>query len=143
MKFYDALLPENQNDQMEIRLAEPYTYCQFIMGRDHTRHGKARHPFMTGSSGWAYYAATRYMLGIRPGFDRLTVDPCIPAQWEGFALERVWRGAKYLIEVKNPDHVEKGVVRLEVDGRSADAIPAFSEGVHTVLVVMGVKEAGK
>ena len=77
---------------MEIRQAEPYSYCQFIMGRDHSAHGRAHHPFMTGSAGWAYYAATRYMLGIRPGFDRLTVDPCIPAAWEGFETERHWRG---------------------------------------------------
>ena len=39
-----ALLPYNQNDIVEIRQAEPYSYCQFIMGRDHTAHGRARHP---------------------------------------------------------------------------------------------------
>lgn len=77
---------------MEIRQAEPYSYCQFIMGRDHSAHGRTRHPFMTGFAGWAYYAATRYMLGIHPAFDRLTVDPCIPAAWEGFEAERHWRG---------------------------------------------------
>lgn len=137
MKFYDALLPENQNDIMEIRQAEPYTYCQFIMGRDHSAHGRARHPFMTGSSGWAYYAATRYMLGIRPEFDALTVDPCIPAQWDGFDAVRRWRGAEYHIEVKNPLHVEKGVASIEVDGRKADGIPAFDGGVHRVSVTMG------
>ncbi|MBQ8536700.1 MAG: N,N'-diacetylchitobiose phosphorylase [Clostridia bacterium] len=137
MKFYDALLPENQNDQMEIRLAEPYTYCQFIMGQDHSRHGKARHPFMTGSSGWAYYAATRYMLGVRPGFDQLVVDPCIPKAWDGFTLERSWRGARYLIEVRNPAHVEKGVVSLKVDGQAAEKIPVFTQGKHHIVVTMG------
>ena len=137
MKFYDALLPENQNDMMEIRQAEPYTYCQFIMGRDHIAHGRARHPFMTGSSGWAYYAATRYMLGIRPDFDHLTVDPCIPADWDGFTAIRRWRGAEYRITVTNPCHVEKGVRRMRVDGRDAAVIPAFAEGVHTVEVEMG------
>ena len=137
MKFYDALLPENQNDIMEIRQAEPYTYCQFIMGRDHSAHGRARHPFMTGSSGWAYYAATRYMLGVRPGFDGLTVDPCIPAEWEGFTARRVWRGAAYTIRVENPDHVEKGVKAIEVDGRAAQKIPVFTQGEHDVRIVMG------
>ena len=137
MKFYDALLPENQNDQMETRQAEPYTYCQFIMGRDHTAFGRARHPFMTGSSGWAYFAATRYMLGIRPEFDRLTADPCIPAEWDGFEVTRRWRGAEYRIAVRNPRHVEKGVCRLTVDGKEADCIPAFGQGVHTVDVEMG------
>ena len=137
MKLYDALLPENQNDIMEIRQAEPYSYCQFIMGRDHTSHGRARHPFMTGSAGWAYYAATRYMLGIRPGFDGLIVDPCIPADWEGFEAVRLWRGAVYEIRVENPDHVEKGVRRLSVDDREVGTIPVFTCGTHSVRVIMG------
>ncbi len=137
MKFYDALLPENQNDRMEIRQAEPYTYCQFIMGKDHTAFGRARHPFMTGSSGWAYYAATRYMLGIRPGFDTLTVDPCIPAEWDGFEAVRKWRGAEYRIAVRNPGHVEKGVRKILVDGSETKVIPAFESGCHSVEVVMG------
>ena len=92
---------------------------------------------MTGSSGWAYYAATRYMLGIRPDFDHLTVDPCIPADWDGFTAIRRWRGAEYRITVTNPCHVEKGVRRMRVDGRDAAVIPAFAEGVHTVEVEMG------
>lgn len=137
MKFYDALLPENQNEIMEIRQAEPYTYCQFIMGRDHTAHGRARHPFMTGSSGWAYYAATRYMLGIRPGFDTLTVDPCIPAEWDGFEVTRRWRGAEYRIRVTNANHVEKGVKSLRVDGDETDRVAIFTEGIHMVDVEMG------
>ena len=137
MKFYDALLPENQNDKMEIRQAEPYSYCQFIMGRDHTAFGRARHPFMTGSSGWAYYAATRYMLGIRPGFETLTVDPCIPAEWDGFTAVRKWRGAEYRISVRNPEHVEKGVRTLSVDGAETNEIPAFGSGIHSVEVIMG------
>ena len=137
MKFYDALLPENQNDIMEIRQAEPYTYCQFIMGRDHEKHGKARHPFMTGSSGWAYYAATRYMLGVRPELDSLTVDPCIPQAWEGFEAVRRWRGAAYHIEVRNPAHVSKGVVSIQVDGETVERIPAFGGGSHRVVVTMG------
>ena len=137
MKFYDALLPENQNDMLEIRQAEPYTYCQFIMGKDHTAHGRARHPFMTGSAGWAYFAATRFMLGIRPEFDRLTVDPCIPAAWDGFTAVRRWRGAEYSICVENPRHVCKGVQELYVDGQKAVYIPAFAQGKHEVRVIMG------
>ena len=137
MKFYDALLPENQNDIMEIRQAEPYTYCQFIMGRDHTAFGRARHPFMTGSAGWAYYAATRYMLGVRPAFDHLTIDPCIPSAWDGFDLTRSWRGAVYQIHVTNPAHVQKGVRSITVDGSAVQTVPLFEGGVHTVEVVMG------
>lgn len=86
MKFYNALCPALQNDKIETRKAEPYTYCQFISGKDHTTYGEAHHPFMTGSSGWAYYAATQYLLGVQPDFDCLRVDPCIPADWKEFTV---------------------------------------------------------
>ncbi|NCB05569.1 MAG: N,N'-diacetylchitobiose phosphorylase, partial [Clostridia bacterium] len=61
MAFYDALCPYHQNDKIEVRQAEPYVYCQFVVGSAHTAFGRARHPFMTGSAGWSYYAATEYI----------------------------------------------------------------------------------
>ena len=138
MKYYDALCPAAQNDQIEVREAEPYSYCQFIMGKDHTAHGRARHPFMTGSGGWAYFAATHYMLGIRPEMDTLTVDPCIPSDWKGFTATRKWRGATYHITVENPKGVSKGVDQLYVDGVASDRIPVQEAGTaHEIKVIMG------
>lgn len=141
MKFYDALCPYNQNDKIEIREAEPYSYCQFIMGRDHTGYGRARHPFMTGTGGWAYFSATRYMLGIRPEFEGLMIDPCIPADWDSFEALREYRGATYTIKVENPDHVMKGVKALYFDGVRVERLPVLKQGSHgNVLVVMGGNE---
>lgn len=138
MKFYDALCPALQNDRIEVRQSEPYAYCQFIVGPSHTAFGRARHPFMTGSSGWAYYAATQYILGVRPHFDRLIVDPCIPAEWKGFTMDRRWRGAMYHITVHNPDGVEKGVKELRINGIPAEKIPVMPEGAECeVEVIMG------
>ena len=77
------------------------------------------------------------MLGIRPGFDGLEVDPCIPAAWDGFEATRLWRGATYQIRVENPEHVQHGVAALYVDGAPAGRIPLFDHGAHTVRVVMG------
>ena len=138
MKFYNALCPYYQNNMIEIRQSEPYSYCQFVVGRDHTAFGRARHPFMTGSGGWAYFSATRYMLGIRPDFEHLTIDPCIPADWKEFSAVRRWRGAEYDIHVENPDGVMKGVQELYVDGEKVERIPVMAQGSrHDVRVVMG------
>lgn len=138
MKFYNALCPYYQNNMIEIRQSEPYSYCQFVVGRDHTAFGRARHPFMTGSSGWAYFSATRYMLGIRPDFEHLTIDPCIPADWKEFSAVRRWRGAEYDIHVENPDGVMKGVQELYLDGEKVERIPVMAQGSrHDVRVVMG------
>lgn len=138
MKFYNALCPAAQNDMIEIRKAEPYSYCQFIAGRDHSAFGRAHHPFMTGSSGWAYYAATQYILGIRPDYDHLQIDPCIPADWKEFSVRRKWRGAEYIINVKNPNGVEKGVRQIMLDGKVVEQIPVMPAGsVVAVDVLMG------
>lgn len=138
MKFYNALCPVLQNDKIEVRQSEPYAYCQFVVGKDHTAFGRARHPFMTGSSGWAYYAATQYLLGIRPEFDSLTIDPCIPADWKEFSVVRKWRGAEYRIHVTNPKGVEKGVASILLNGAKVDILPAMPGGsVCNVEVVMG------
>jgi len=139
MKFYDSMLPYNQNDRIEVREAEPYSYCQFVMGRDHTAYGRARHPWLTGSGGWNYTAATRWILGIRPGFDGLRIDPCIPSAWKAFEVRRQWRGATFAIAVTNPDGVEKGVKRVLLDGvEQTGPIPVQQPGTtHRVEVVMG------
>jgi N,N'-diacetylchitobiose phosphorylase len=139
MKFYDALLPYNQNDKIETRQAEPYSYCQFIMGRDHTAHGRARHPWLTGSAGWAYFAATHWILGVRPGFEGLIIDPCVPSDWKEFSIQLRWRGAIFHITVQNPRGVMKGVRSLFLNGDPvSESIPPQQAGsTHEVLVVMG------
>lgn len=142
-RYYDALSPYNQNDLIEIRQAEPYSYCQFIMGASHTAFGRARHPFMTGSAGWAYFSATQFMLGIRPGFDRLIVEPCIPASWNGFEAKRIWRKALYDIRVHNPGHVGGNVIKILLNGKEVPYIPVMPEdSVNSVEVWLGEKENG-
>ena len=128
MTFYDALCPYAQNDKIETRQAEPYSYCQFVVGKAHPAFGRARHPFMTGSAGWSYFAATEYLLGVRPDFDRLVVDPCVPPEWKEFAVSRVWRGAAYEIRVTNPRGVSRGVKKLLVDGKLAERIAPLAPG---------------
>ena len=139
MKFYDALNPYNQNEIIEKRIAEPYSYVQFVMGRDHQDHGRANHPWLTGTSGWAYFAVTNFILGIQTGFAGLTVNPCIPTSWPGFEVTRQWRGATYQIKVENPQGISKGIKSITLNGEAIEGIipvrPAGSR--NTVTVVMG------
>ncbi|HVN48942.1 MAG TPA: GH116 family glycosyl hydrolase [Bacteroidota bacterium] len=139
MKLYDELLPYNQNDKIEIREAEPYSYCQFIMGKDHTAYGRARHPWLTGSGGWNYIAATKWILGIRPTYDGLLIDPCIPGNWSGFEVQRQWRGATFHIKVENPKGIQKGVKSITMDGTPIKSVvpPQKHGSTHSVVVVMG------
>jgi N,N'-diacetylchitobiose phosphorylase len=92
------------------------------MGRENALHGQANHPFMTGTGGWAYFSATRFILGLRPGFDGLTVQPCIPADWKGFTCTRVWRGTTYNITVENPHGIEKGKPVTVPQGKPGEVV---------------------
>lgn len=136
MELYNALCPALQNDKIEVRKCEPYSYCQFISGRDHASFGEAHHPFMTGSGGWSYFSATQYMLGIRPGYRGLEIDPCIPASWDGFKAVRRFRSAVYEIEVQNPQHICKGNSDIFVNGTKVDSIPCLAPGEHVAITVV-------
>jgi cellobiose phosphorylase len=77
-----------------------------------------------------------YILGIRPTYDGLLIDPCIPDNWDGFKVTRRFRGATYEIEVRNPEHVQRGVARMEMDGKAIEGnvLPATEAG-RTAKVV--------
>ena len=99
---------------------------------------------MTGSAGWSYFAATQYLLGIRPDFDGIIVDPCIPADWKEFTVVRKWRGSIYTIHVSNPDGVEKGVRSMTADGVRVQRLPMLPAGSHCrAEVVLGAEERGE
>jgi N,N'-diacetylchitobiose phosphorylase len=93
---------------------------------------------MTGSGGWSYFAATQYILGIRPGFDSLIVDPCIPPEWDGFTEVRRFRGGEYHIIVKNPRNISKGIAEILINGKNRNIIPIIGEGESCrVEVILG------
>jgi cellobiose phosphorylase len=108
-----------------------------IAGKDAFKPGEAKNSWLTGSASWNYYAITQYILGIRPDFDGLLIDPCIPTHWKDFKVTRKFRGATYLIEVVNPDGKSKGVT---IDGKlqKSNLIPVFGDGKqHQVKVILG------
>lgn len=113
---FRAYLPAAQNDLADLRQVEPYAYAQWTHGTDSPLHGRSRVPWLSGTAAWSYHAATQYLLGIRPETDGLRIDPCIPAAWKAFDVERVFRGMKLHIKVRNPDGAQRGVRSLRIDG---------------------------
>ncbi len=119
-EYYRAYMPAAYNDHAEVRQIEPYVHCQSTHGRDSRRFGASRLPWLSGTATWSYVAATQYILGVRPDWDGLRVDPVIPSSWDSFQMTRHFRGASYNIRVKNPNHVERGVKSIIVNGKSVD-----------------------
>jgi cellobiose phosphorylase len=136
--YYKAILPPSKDP--DVRRVEPYIYCQMVAGRDHPDFGEGKNSWLTGTSAWNFVAVSKYIIGIRPDYDGLVVDPCIPKKWAGFTAARKFRNAVYDISVKNPKGVNKGISSLKVDGRAIDGgkIPIFDDGKrHSVELVMG------
>ena len=138
--YYMKLAFTTANRRAEIYGAEPYVYAQTIAGKDHPDFGWARQSWLTGTAAWMMKVATNWILGVRPQYHGLLVDPCIPKDWHSFKVVRHFRDAVYEIRVENPDHVSKGIKQVTVDGKKIETslLPVFADGKkHTVKIIMG------
>ena len=135
---YRKICPSYVEARSEIHKVEPYVYAQMISGRDAAKRGEAKNSWLTGTAAWNWCAISQYILGVRPEFDGLVVDPCIPRDWKGFTVRRQFRGADYEIRVSNPHGIEKGVKSILVDGSriSGNRIPLM-QGKHQINVILG------
>ena len=138
-EYYSKIAPAFREEMSDLHRTEPYVYAQMIAGKDAPRHGEAKNSWLTGTAAWNFVAVSQYILGIKPEYNGLKIDPSIPHEWDGFTASRLFRGATYEITVKNPDHISHGVKSVTVDGNAVNGnvIPAFDGGVHTVEVVLG------
>lgn len=139
-KLYSKIAPAYREEISDIHKMEPYVYSQMIAGKDAKRHGEAKNSWLTGTAAWNFVAISQFILGVKPDFQGLAIDPCIPKAWDGFTVTRHFRGAVYEIEVKNPDHISKGVRKLIIDGKEfiGNILPVFNDGkVHKAEVIMG------
>lgn len=137
---YKKIAPAFIEDISEIHKTEPYVYSQMVAGRDAIRHGEAKNSWLTGTAAWNYFAITQFILGIKPEYDGLSVNPCIPKEWNEFEIKRSYRGDIYNIKVSNPKHICKGVKLITVDGKviQGDILPVFADGkAHEIEVEMG------
>ena len=138
--YYRAFMPSAYNDRAELRQVEPYVHCQTSYSKFNNNEGVSRVPWLSGTASWAYYSATHWVLGVRPEFEGLRIDPCIPKAWPGFTMSRHFRGKMISIEVRNPSGVCRGVKTLTVDGEPIDGsvIPAAKLKKNSwVLAVLG------
>lgn len=137
---YRKICPAYIEDISEIHRTEPYVYSQMVAGKDAKNFGEAKNSWLTGTAAWTFVNASQYILGIAPTLKGLSVDPCIPAEFDGFTAERFYRGAVYHITVQNPSHVQKGVKELLVDGKAVNGTVIPAEDGKTeyhVTVIMG------
>lgn len=139
-EIYRRTCPAYIEDISEIHRTEPYVYSQMIAGKDAPKHGEAKNSWLTGTAAWTFVNVSQYILGIRPSFDGLEIDPCICSKMDSFTATRKYRGATYHITVNNPNHVEKGIKKMTVNGKEIQGScikPVEGITEYYIEVIMG------
>ncbi|WP_312441306.1 GH36-type glycosyl hydrolase domain-containing protein [Lacrimispora sp.] len=116
-EVYRRTSPAYTEDISEIYKAEPYVYAQMIAGKDAPHFGEAKNSWLTGTAAWSFVCISQYILGIRPGFNGLIIDPCLPDSIKEFSAVRKFRGANYYIHVNHTKQNDNGILSILVDGK--------------------------
>ncbi|MEO8215156.1 MAG: hypothetical protein ABI560_18295, partial [Myxococcales bacterium] len=134
-EYYKKITPAYLEEISEIHRLEPYVYAQMIAGKDAVRHGEAKNSWLTGTAAWNFVAISQYILGVRPEYEGLMVQPCIGKDVPSFTITRRCRGAEYQIRVKNSGTGGTAPAKLTVDGKpvKGNLVPYAAAGA-TVIV---------
>ncbi|MDQ2077212.1 GH36-type glycosyl hydrolase domain-containing protein [Marinimicrobium sp. ABcell2] len=139
-EYYRKICPAYLEEISDLHRVEPYVYAQMIAGKDAFKPGEAKNSWLTGTAAWNFAAITQYILGVKPDYQGLSVNPAIPSDWDGFKVTRSFRGARYNIEVRNPNKVSHGVASVTVNGQPVEGhvLPVLEAGkTHEVVVTLG------
>ncbi len=138
--YFKKICPAYLEDISELHKTEPYVYSQMIAGKDAFKPGEAKNSWLTGTASWNYYTIVQYILGVRPQYDGIEIDPCIPKSWKGYTVNRKFRGAQYEIIVNNEAGVSKGIREILLNGEKLNGkiVPVQKAGTRNkVELFMG------
>jgi cellobiose phosphorylase len=142
--YYLRINPSVREAMSEVHRSEPYVYAQMIAGRDSPSEGEAKNSWLTGAAAWNMVAISQWILGVRPEYDGLRIDPVVPRDWGEFSVRRRFRGAIYEITVRKPRGSGGRVVSLVVDGREVggNLAPLPTSPGQIVVVEARLHEGG-
>ena len=116
-EYYAQINPAAKNSIVDLYEVEPYVYAQNILGDEHPQFGLGRNSWLSGTASWCYQAGTQWILGIRPEYNGLRVDPCIPSAWNGFQAVRRFRGKRFASSSITSKESARELLRMQVNGR--------------------------
>lgn len=108
------------NDKAEIRVLEPYVHGQFTESTRSPFEGRSHVHWLTGTGSTVMVGCVEGICGMRPNAEGLVISPSIPHEWDGFKIEKNFRGKHLSIDIKNPDHVQSGVKSITVNGETVE-----------------------
>lgn len=115
-EYFTESSPASMNDRAEIRRLEPYCHGQFTESAESPFEGRSHVHWLTGTASTVMVGCVEGILGLRPDFNGLRIDPAICSGWKEFTMEKEFRGSRLHITVKNPNGKESGVVKTTLNG---------------------------
>lgn len=124
-RYYEESSPATFNEDADRRVIEPYVHGQFIEGRESPFAGRAHVHWLTGTASTVMVGCVEGILGLRPTPEGILISPAIPEEWDGFTMEKDFRGKKLYITVDNLNHREGNPRRIILNGeeRAPGVIP--------------------
>jgi cellobiose phosphorylase len=134
-RWYTKIAPGWVEKRSELHRMEPYVFAQMIAGKGAKRHGEAKNSWLTGAASWTLVSAEQGILGVKPGWDGLIVDPVLPKAMPSVHVERQFRGARYLIDARIDPSVKQP--ELTVDGKliQGTTVPLAASGAVVKISV--------
>ena len=114
-------LPNHPDCSDTRRTSEPFSVANVYYGPDHHRYGMNLFSYFTAVSAWLMHAGYEEILGVKPDFDGLKIEPCVPEDWNEYSVTKTYRGTKYNFKFVRSD--EKSIT---VDGKKIDGNKVFS-----------------
>lgn len=139
-EYFMESSPAAMNDKAEIRVMEPYVHGQFTESKASPFEGRSHVHWLTGTASTVMVGCVEGICGMRPDMDGLKISPSIPAEWDGFTIEKNFRGKKLNITVDNSAHAESGVKEITLNGEKLEGcyIPADKlADANEITVIMG------
>jgi cyclic beta-1,2-glucan synthetase len=94
---------------------EPYVVAADVYGvAPHT--GMGGWTWYTGSAAWMYRLIMESLLGLKLEVDKLSFEPCIPAEWDTFTVHYRFRETVYHVKVRQKQKGVGKVAVITVDG---------------------------
>ena len=103
-QYFAESSPASFNEDADRRVIEPYVHGQFIEGHDSPFAGRSHVHWLTGTASTVMVGCVEGILGLRPTPEGILVKPAIPAEWDGFTMEKKFRGKTLKITVDNAAH---------------------------------------
>ena len=97
-RHYCKITPAFTKDQA-LRKVEPYVFCQMVAGKDAFKPGEGKNSWLTGTAAWTWKCVSEFILGVKPQWDGLLIDPCIPEAYGTYRIHRRFRQAEYDLTV--------------------------------------------